>query len=53
MPDLLAGALAVALVALAQAAGIGAAVPNPDGSLGWRLDGWQQRLVTVALAPSS
>lgn len=32
MPDLLAGAVAVALVALAQAAGIGAAVPNPDGS---------------------
>jgi sulfate permease, SulP family len=32
MPDLLAGAVAVALVALAQAAGIGTAVPNPDGS---------------------
>lgn len=32
VPDLLAGAVAVALVALAQAAGIGAAVPNPDGS---------------------
>ncbi|MBZ5738226.1 SulP family inorganic anion transporter [Nocardioides mangrovi] len=31
-PDLLVGAVAVALVALAQAAGIGAAVPNPDGS---------------------
>ena len=31
-PDLLFGAVAVALVALAQAAGIGAAVPNPDGS---------------------
>jgi SulP family sulfate permease len=31
-PELLAGAVAVALVALAQAAGIGAAVPNPDGS---------------------
>jgi sulfate permease, SulP family len=32
MAELLAGAVAVALVALAQAAGIGAAVPNPDGS---------------------
>jgi len=32
VPDLLTGAVAVALVALAQAAGIGAAVPNPDGS---------------------
>jgi SulP family sulfate permease len=32
VPDLTAGAVAVALVALAQAAGIGAAVPNPDGS---------------------
>ncbi|MBA4608545.1 SulP family inorganic anion transporter [Aeromicrobium sp. Marseille-Q0843] len=32
IPDLLVGAVAVALVALAQAAGIGAAVPNPDGS---------------------
>jgi sulfate permease, SulP family len=31
-PKLLTGAVAVALVALAQAAGIGAAVPNPDGS---------------------
>lgn len=31
MPELLAGGLAVALVALAQAAGISAAVPNPDG----------------------
>lgn len=31
-PDLLVGAVAVALVALAQAAGIGAAVPNPDGT---------------------
>lgn len=31
-PDLVVGAVAVALVALAQAAGIGAAVPNPDGS---------------------
>ncbi|WP_344831633.1 SulP family inorganic anion transporter [Actinocorallia longicatena] len=31
-PHLLLGAAAVALVALAQAAGIGAAVPNPDGS---------------------
>lgn len=31
-PDLVVGAIAVALVALAQAAGIGAAVPNPDGS---------------------
>jgi SulP family sulfate permease len=31
-PDLLVGAVAVALVALAQAAGIGAAVPNPDKS---------------------
>jgi SulP family sulfate permease len=31
-PHLVAGAVAVALVALAQAAGIGAAVPNPDGS---------------------
>ena len=31
-PDLVFGAVAVALVALAQAAGIGAAVPNPDGS---------------------
>ncbi len=33
-PALVAGAVAVALVALAQAAGIGAAVPNPDGSRG-------------------
>ena len=32
LPDLLLGALAIALVALAQAAGISAAVPNPDGS---------------------
>jgi SulP family sulfate permease len=32
IPELTAGAVAVALVALAQAAGIGAAVPNPDGS---------------------
>jgi sulfate permease, SulP family len=32
MPELLAGGLAVALVGLAQAAGISAAVPNPDGS---------------------
>lgn len=32
VPELLVGAVAVALVALAQAAGIGAAVPNPDGS---------------------
>ena len=32
MPELLVGGLAVALVALAQAAGISAAVPNPDGS---------------------
>jgi SulP family sulfate permease len=31
-PALVGGAVAVALVALAQAAGIGAAVPNPDGS---------------------
>ncbi len=31
-PHLITGAIAVALVALAQAAGIGAAVPNPDGS---------------------
>lgn len=30
-PDLVFGAIAVALVALAQAAGIGAAVANPDG----------------------
>jgi sulfate permease, SulP family len=32
MPELLAGGLAVALVGLAQAAGISAAVPNPDGA---------------------
>lgn len=32
MPHLLAGGSAVALVALAQAAGISAAAPNPDGS---------------------
>ncbi|TCI97626.1 SulP family inorganic anion transporter [Aeromicrobium sp. IC_218] len=31
-PELITGAVAVALVALAQAAGIGAAVPNPDGT---------------------
>ena len=31
-PQLLVGAIAVSLVALAQAAGISAAVPNPDGS---------------------
>jgi SulP family sulfate permease len=31
-PHLVTGAIAVALVALAQAAGIGAAMPNPDGS---------------------
>jgi sulfate permease, SulP family len=31
-PDLAFGAIAIALVALAQAAGIGAAVANPDGS---------------------
>ncbi|KHL08263.1 SulP family sulfate permease [Mumia flava] len=34
MPELAAGSLAIALVALAQAAGIGAAMPNPDGSRG-------------------
>jgi sulfate permease, SulP family len=32
MPELLAGGLAIALVGLAQAAGISASVPNPDGS---------------------
>lgn len=32
IPGLLVGGVAVALVALAQAAGISAAVPNPDGS---------------------
>ncbi len=32
MPELVIGGVAVALVALAQAAGISAAVPNPDGS---------------------
>src|SRR5262245_55107887 len=32
MPRLAVGALSVALVALAQAAGIGVAVPNPDGA---------------------
>lgn len=32
MPELIMGGVAVALVALAQAAGISAAVPNPDGS---------------------
>lgn len=32
LPDLMFGAIAIALVALAQAAGIGAAVANPDGS---------------------
>lgn len=32
VPDLAFGAIAIALVALAQAAGIGAAVANPDGS---------------------
>ncbi|MFE5393589.1 SulP family inorganic anion transporter [Streptomyces sp. NPDC056568] len=32
VPDLLGGAVAVALVGLAQAAGIGPSVPNPDGS---------------------
>lgn len=32
MPELVLGGVAVALVALAQAAGISAAVPNPDGS---------------------
>lgn len=32
MPQLMLGAVAIALVALAQAAGISAAVPNPDGS---------------------
>lgn len=31
-PDLALGAVAIALVALAQAASIGAAMPNPDGS---------------------
>ncbi|GAA3636862.1 SulP family inorganic anion transporter [Microlunatus ginsengisoli] len=31
-PHLITGAIAVSLVALAQAAGIGAAVPNPDGT---------------------
>lgn len=33
-PELIGGAVSVALVALAQAAGIGASVPNPDGSRG-------------------
>ncbi|WP_286218863.1 SulP family inorganic anion transporter [Paraoerskovia sediminicola] len=32
LPALVTGSLAIALVALAQAAGIGAAVPNPDGT---------------------
>ncbi|KHK97222.1 transporter [Microbacterium mangrovi] len=32
IPELAAGAVAIALVALAQAAGIGSAVPNPDGT---------------------
>ncbi|WP_205710806.1 SulP family inorganic anion transporter [Isoptericola sp. BMS4] len=32
LPELTSGGLAIALIALAQAAGIGAAVPNPDGS---------------------
>lgn len=32
VPELIVGGVAVALVALAQAAGISAAVPNPDGS---------------------
>ncbi|WP_211289443.1 SulP family inorganic anion transporter [Luteimicrobium subarcticum] len=32
VPELATGAIAIALVALAQAAGIGAAVANPDGS---------------------
>lgn len=32
LPALATGSFAIALVALAQAAGIGAAVPNPDGS---------------------
>lgn len=32
IPELAAGAIAIALVGLAQAAGIGAAVANPDGS---------------------
>ena len=32
MPELMVGGVAIALVALAQAAGISAAVPNPDGS---------------------
>ncbi|GAA1676312.1 hypothetical protein GCM10009830_23740 [Glycomyces endophyticus] len=32
LPHLVYGGLAIALIALAQAAGIGAAVPNPDGS---------------------
>ncbi|WP_050065232.1 SulP family inorganic anion transporter [Rhodococcus sp. RD6.2] len=32
LPELLVGAFAVSLVALAQAAGISSAVPNPDGS---------------------
>jgi SulP family sulfate permease len=32
VPHLLAGAVAVSLLTLAEAAGIGAAVPNPDGS---------------------
>lgn len=34
IPTLATGAIAIALVALAQAAGISAAVPNPDGSRG-------------------
>ncbi len=32
VPELAVGAVSIALVALAQASGIGAAVPNPDGS---------------------
>ncbi|CAM3441330.1 SulP family inorganic anion transporter [Isoptericola cucumis] len=32
LPELTSGGLAIALIALAQAAGIGAAVPNPDGT---------------------
>ena len=54
VPGLLLGGVAVALVALAQAAGISAAVPNPDGSrptCPWT--SWRRALATWSAASSA
>ena len=50
-PQLLVGAIAVALVALAQAAGIAAAVPNPDGPPDARGTSWPRGWPTSRRPP--